>query len=106
MKHGDIREEKVDVIVSNSNSKLIHDEGLALALCERGGSSIQEESTNILDKFGAEIPTGNVVPTKAGSLPSKQIFHAICPIYSKSDFECPIKFKRTIGNSLQLATMF
>jgi len=38
IKHGDITQEQVDVIVNNANSLLIHDEGLALSLIQNGGS--------------------------------------------------------------------
>jgi hypothetical protein len=37
IKCGDIAEEPVDVIMSCANSDLIHDDGLALDLVEKGG---------------------------------------------------------------------
>jgi O-acetyl-ADP-ribose deacetylase (regulator of RNase III) len=68
---------------------LIHDDGLAAALVDKGGSVIQEESNEILKKFGNPIPTGNVVATSGGSLPCKKVIHAVGPIYSKKLYECP-----------------
>ena len=105
IKHGDITQEQVDVIVNNANSLLIHDEGLALSLIQNGGSQIQDESRKIIEKFGQAIPTGNVVATSGGALPCKKVIHAVAPIYSKRGYENPLMLKKTIGNSLRLTAL-
>lgn len=105
VKQGDITAEAVDVIVNNANSYLIHDDGLALDIVTKGGPKIQEESNLIIKRFGNPIPTGNVVSTSGGDLPCKKVYHAVGPIYTKKGFECPLQLKRTIENSLKVATL-
>ena len=56
-------------------------------------------------RFGNSIPTGNVVATSGGNLPCKKVIHAVGPIYTKKGYECPLLLKRTIGNSLRLASL-
>lgn len=84
---------------------LIHDDGLALAICEAGGPAIQQESNEILKKFGEKfIPTGNIILTTGGNMPCKKVIHAIGPLYRDVGFEKPLLLKKTIGNSLKLAS--
>jgi O-acetyl-ADP-ribose deacetylase len=105
VRHGDITKETVDAIVSNANSSLINNDGLALSICEQGGPQIKNECENIMMRFGNPIPKGNVVATSGGNLPCKKVIHAVGPIYTKRGFECPLLLKRTIGNSLRLANL-
>lgn len=58
-----------------------------------------------MKEFGNPIPTGNVVATNSGLLKCKKVIHAVCPIYSKNYFDCPLIFKRTVGNSIGLAKL-
>jgi O-acetyl-ADP-ribose deacetylase (regulator of RNase III) len=58
-----------------------------------------------MKKFGNKIPTGNVVATNGGSLPCKKVIHAVGPLYTKKGFECPLLFKRVVGNSFRVVSI-
>jgi O-acetyl-ADP-ribose deacetylase (regulator of RNase III) len=68
---GDITEQAVDAIVNAANSALQLGAGVAGAIRERGGPSIQEEC----DAIGA-IQVGDAVVTGAGALPARYVIHA------------------------------
>ena len=67
----DITEQRVDAIVNAANSALILGSGVAGAIRERGGETIQAEC----DAHGA-IRVGEVAVTGAGRLPAGFIVHA------------------------------
>lgn len=71
---GDITEIEVDAIVNAANSHLQLGGGVAGAIRERGGLSIQEEC----DEIG-ECAVGAAVSTIAGDLPAKRVIHAVGP---------------------------
>jgi len=71
---GDITELKTDAIVNASNSKLKHGGGVAMAIVNKGGYSIQRESDKL--KF---CPVGNAVITTAGKLKAQYVIHAVGP---------------------------
>ena len=68
---GDITEQAVDAIVNAANSALQLGAGVAGAIRERGGPSIQEECNAI----GA-IGVGDAAVTGAGDLPARFVIHA------------------------------
>jgi O-acetyl-ADP-ribose deacetylase (regulator of RNase III) len=68
---GDITEQSVDAIVNAANSALILGAGVAGAIREKGGPTIQEECNAI----GA-IDVGSSAITGAGDLPAKFVVHA------------------------------
>ena len=68
---GDITEQAVDAIVNAANSALQLGAGVAGAIRERGGPSIQEEC----DAIGA-IEVGDAAVTGAGALPARFVIHA------------------------------
>ncbi len=68
---GDLTSQEVDAIVNAANSALVLGAGVAGAIRERGGPSIQEEC----DAIGA-IPLGTAVRTEAGNLPASFVIHA------------------------------
>jgi len=68
---GDITEQAVDAIVNAANSALQLGAGVAGAIRERGGPSIQEEC----DGIGA-IAVGDAAVTGAGALPARFVIHA------------------------------
>jgi O-acetyl-ADP-ribose deacetylase (regulator of RNase III) len=70
-REGDITAEEVDAIVNAANSALRLGSGVAGAIRERGGPSIQEEC----DCIGA-IDVGDAAVTGAGSLPARYVIHA------------------------------
>lgn len=68
---GDITEIQADAIVNAANSELVLGGGVAGAIREKGGPSIQREC----DKIG-RIPLGEAVVTGAGLLPADYVIHA------------------------------
>ena len=68
---GDITEQAVDAIVNAANSALVLGAGVAGAIREKGGASIQAEC----DAHGP-IAVGEAAVTGAGELPAKFVVHA------------------------------
>jgi O-acetyl-ADP-ribose deacetylase (regulator of RNase III) len=68
---GDITAEAVDAIVNAANSQLVLGAGVAGAIRDRGGPSIQREC----DEIGP-IEVGGAAITGAGDLPAKWVIHA------------------------------
>jgi len=68
---GDITEQSVDAIVNAANSALLLGSGVAGAIREKGGPSIQEEC----DAHGP-IAVGEAAVTGAGNLPARFVIHA------------------------------
>jgi O-acetyl-ADP-ribose deacetylase (regulator of RNase III) len=68
---GDLTEQAVDAIVNAANSALVLGAGVAGAIRERGGPSIQAEC----DAHGP-IEVGAAAVTGAGQLPARYVIHA------------------------------
>ena len=68
---GDITQQAVDAIVNAANSALQLGAGVAGAIRERGGPTIQKEC----DEIGP-IEVGDAVVTAAGGLPARFVIHA------------------------------
>lgn len=77
---GDITDEAVDAIVNAANSALSPGSGVAGAIAERGGPSIEQESRRIVAERG-RIPEGQVAITNGGELPAKFVIHAVGPMW-------------------------
>jgi len=92
---GDITELNVDVIVNAANSQLILGGGVAGAIREKGGPSIQEECRKIGGTF-----VGGAVITGAGNLKAKRVIHAVGPRMGEGNENK--KLENAIRNSLQL----
>jgi len=71
---GDITDLAVDAIVNAANSALRLGAGVAGAIREKGGPSIQAEC----DAIGG-CPVGGAVATGAGRLPARWVIHAVGP---------------------------
>ena len=68
---GDLTEQAVDAIVNAANSRLQLGAGVAGAIREKGGPSIQAEC----DRIGS-IAVGEAAVTGAGKLPARFVIHA------------------------------
>jgi O-acetyl-ADP-ribose deacetylase (regulator of RNase III) len=68
---GDITAQRVDAIVNAANTRLRLGSGVAGAIREKGGPSIQEEC----DAIGS-VPLGGAAVTGAGRLPARHVIHA------------------------------
>jgi len=71
LEEGDITAQEVDAIVNAANSALILGAGVAGAIREKGGPSIQQEC----DAIGP-IEVGGAAVTGAGDLPARFVVHA------------------------------
>ncbi len=77
---GDITQLDVDAIVNPANEQLQLGTGVAGAIRERGGPSIQEECNRI-----GGTPVGTAVMTGAGHLKARRVIHAVGPRMGEGD---------------------
>ena len=98
---GDITHEEVDAVVNAANEDLQHIGGLAKAILEAGGNSIQMESDLHVMQHG-KLKTGDVVCLGAGNLACKKILHAVGPrwVDGRSEEEQTLYF--TVLSCLQV----
>lgn len=75
---GDLTRERVDVVVNAANNRLRNDGGVAKAILDRGGKSMEKESNKIIRECGP-LRDGEVVITSAGKLSCKKVVHAVGP---------------------------
>ncbi len=71
IREGDLTEQEVDAVVNAANSALVLGAGVAGAIREKGGPSIQEEC----DRIGP-IAVGEAAVTGAGELQARFLIHA------------------------------
>ncbi len=86
----------VDAIVNAANKSLILGGGVAGAIRNLGGTTIQEECNEI-----GPIEVGEAVITGAGNLKANYVIHAVGPVYGEGDENK--KLANAILNSLQIA---
>ncbi|MFX1328877.1 MAG: macro domain-containing protein [Promethearchaeota archaeon] len=92
---GDITELSTDAIVNAANAQLILGGGVAGAIRNKGGPSIQKEC----DKIGGTFVGGAVITT-GGNLKAKYVIHAVGPRMGEENEE--EKLKNATLNSLKL----
>jgi len=93
---GDITDLDTDVIVNAANKNLQLGSGVAGAIRNKGGPSIQKEC----NKIGSTI-TGGAVITGAGNLKARYVIHAVGPIMGEGNED--EKLKNATLNTLELA---
>jgi O-acetyl-ADP-ribose deacetylase (regulator of RNase III) len=86
----------VDAIVNAANTNLIMGGGVAGAIRNAGGPSIQEECNSI-----GPINVGEAVITNAGSLKAKHVIHAAGPVQGEGQEDT--KLLSATLNSLKIA---
>ena len=79
---GDITKVPVDAIVNAANDRLAGGGGVDGAIHLAAGPALRQELDEIVARQGG-CPTGSAVPTTAGNLPAKYVFHAVGPIYGE-----------------------
>lgn len=93
---GDITELEVDAVVNPANTHLQLGSGVAGAIREKGGPSIQEECNRI-----GEVAVGSAVMTGAGHLKAKRVIHAVGPRMGEGDEDK--KLAAAVRSALALA---
>ncbi len=93
---GNIVALQVDAIVNAANKSLILGGGVAGAIRNFGGPSIQEECNAI-----GPIEVGEAVITGAGNLKADYVIHAVGPVYGEGDEDN--KLADATLNSLKIA---
>ncbi|MCJ8742185.1 hypothetical protein PDJAM_G00079280 [Pangasius djambal] len=99
----DICQFKVDAVVNAANEDLQHIGGLALALLNAAGPSLQKSSDQYIAQYGKLLP-GNAITTEAGLLPCKYVVHAVGPRYYSTDRITSVKkLRQAVRESLNQA---
>jgi O-acetyl-ADP-ribose deacetylase (regulator of RNase III) len=80
IRHGDITDEDVDVIVNAANGCLEHGGGVAEAISQRAGPGLDEESRQWVEDHG-QVETGQVAVTGGGRLRCLKVIHAVGPVW-------------------------
>ncbi len=75
---GDITRQQVDALVNAANSELAGGGGVDGAMHRAGGATLMTETRQ---KYPLGCPAGSAVPTAAGNLPAKLVFHAVGPVW-------------------------
>lgn len=96
LKEGNIVFLDVDAIVNAANRNLILGGGVAGAIRNAGGPSIQEECNTI-----GPIDVGEAVMTNAGNLKAKHVIHAAGPVQGEGREDT--KLRNATLNSLKIA---
>lgn len=94
---GNIALMEVEAIVNAANKSLILGGGVAGAIRNFGGPSIQEECNEL-----GPIDVGGAVITGAGHLKAKFVIHAVGPVYGEGDED--EKLAKATLNSLRIAS--
>ena len=93
---GDITELEVDAIVNPANEQLELGAGVAGAILDKGGETIQEECNRI-----GGTPVGTAVLTGGGNLQAKHVIHAVGPRMGEGEEDR--KLQAAIRSSLAVA---
>jgi len=95
---GDITDRETDAIVNPANTNLILGAGVAGAIRRKGGNTIQDECNQI-----GSCEVGGAVITNGGTLKSKNVIHAVGPIYHQySPENAELHLINAVKNSLKV----
>ena len=97
---GDITLEEVDAIVNAANEHLQHGGGVAWAISNKGGATIQKESDEWIRKNG-RVSHSHPAWTSGGRLPAKYVIHAVGPVWGAGDEDD--KLAEAVHGSLRVA---
>lgn len=99
IRHGDITEEEVGVIVNAANAYLEHGGGVAEAISLKAGARLDKESRQWIREHGP-VETGQVAVTGGGYLRCSKVIHAVGPVWQGGKQGEPSQLKSAILNSL------
>lgn len=97
---GDITTQQVDAIVNAANARLAGGGGVDGAIHRAGGPSIMAET---IRRYPNGCPTGSAVPTGAGNLPARYVFHAVGPVWKGGQQGESTLLRSAYGRCLELA---
>lgn len=97
---GDITTEEVDAIVNAANERLQHGGGVAWAISEKGGPTIQKESDAWIRQH-RRVSHADPAWTSGGLLPAKYVIHAVGPVWGDGDEDN--KLESAVTGSLRVA---
>ncbi len=97
---GDVTKQSVDAIVNAANARLAGGGGVDGAIHRAGGPSLMQETR---EKFPDGCSTGSAVPTSAGDLPARFVFHAVGPVWRGGRTDEPAKLASAHTRCLELA---
>ena len=92
----DLTRTHVDAIVNAANEALQLGSGVAGAIRQHGGPTIQEEC----DQIGT-CAVGQAVVTRAGKLPAKWVIHAVGPVWKGGTFGEEMLLASTVLQALR-----
>ena len=97
---GDITRQTVDAIMNAANSSLAGGGGVDGAIHSAAGASLMEETDRA---YPDGCPTGSAVPTAAGDLTARFVFHAVGPVWRGGLHGEPSLLKSAYHTCLELA---
>ena len=97
---GDITTEEVDAVVNAANERLQHGGGVAWAISNKGGPTIQKESAAWIREHG-RVSHARPAWTSGGQLPAKYVIHAVGPVWGDGDEDN--KLESALIGSLRVA---
>ncbi len=104
VRKADICKINVDAVVNAANEDLKHIGGLALALLQAAGPSLQQTCDQHTRSNGPLKP-GEAIITDAGRLPCKYVVHAVGPRFTDSDRRTTVqRLRRAVRESLNQAS--
>ncbi|XP_059394821.1 protein mono-ADP-ribosyltransferase PARP14-like isoform X1 [Carassius carassius] len=103
VRKADICKISVDAVVNAANEDLKHTGGVALALLQAAGPSLQQICDQHI-KVNGPLKPGDAFITDAGRLPCKYVVHAVGPRFSDSDRHTTVqRLRRAVRESLNQA---
>ncbi|XP_016089355.1 poly [ADP-ribose] polymerase 14-like isoform X2 [Sinocyclocheilus grahami] len=104
VRKADICKINVDAVVNAANEDLKHIGGVALALLQAAGPSLQQ-TCDQHTKANGPLKPGEAIITDAGRLPCKYVVHAVGPRFTDSDRRTTVQcLKRAVRESLNQAS--
>lgn len=99
---GDLTLERADALVNAANEELAHGGGVAGALSDAAGPTLQLESDRWLEQHGP-LATGRACATGAGELAASCVIHAVGPIWRGGRHREPELLASAVTSALDVA---
>jgi len=100
---GDITAQEVDAIVNAANSALAGGGGVDGAIHRAAGPILMQQTR---ERYPQGCPTGHAVPTDAGSLKARHVFHAVGPVWRGGNADEPTLLASAYRRCLELAVEY